>query len=89
MFAGETTEGLKALLAEMRENARAALKEARFHLLGEGMKGTGLDEAGRAAFLPLSLVEPYLKALKKVGDPLCEVAQINPLYRLWRLMRAR
>ncbi|WP_158007721.1 hypothetical protein [Methyloceanibacter marginalis] len=53
------------------------------------MTGTGLDEAGRTAFLPLCLVEPYLAALAKVRDPLRQVASINPLYRLWRLMRSR
>jgi phytoene synthase len=89
IFAGETSEGLEALLAEMREDARTALKEAQFHLFGEGMTGTGLDEAGRAAFLPLSLVEPYLRALATVRDPLRQVAYINPLYRLWRLLRSR
>jgi phytoene/squalene synthetase len=89
IFAGETSPGLEALLAEMRDEAREALREARFHLFGEGMQGTGLDERGRVAFLPLSLVEPYLDALAKVGDPMHEIARINPLTRLWRLMRAR
>lgn len=89
LFRGEMTAGLKTLLAEMRAEALGALKEARFHLVGAGMTGTGLDEAGRAAFLPLCLVEPYLAALAKVPDPLRQVARINPLYRLWRLMRAR
>ena len=89
IFAGETGPGLETLLAEMRGQAREALKEAEFHLFGAGMKGTGLDEAGRAVFLALSLVEPYLGALEKVRDPLREVATINPLYRLWRLARSR
>lgn len=89
VFAGETTAGLRTLLAEMRDDAREALKEAQVHLFGEGMTGTGLDAAGRAAFLPLSLVEPYLAALEKIGDPLREVVRINPLYRLWRLIRSR
>lgn len=89
LFAGRSTPGLRALLAEMREEARAALQDARFNLLGEGMKGTGLDEAGRTAYLPLALVEPYLHALARVKDPLRDVARINPLYRLWRLIRAR
>jgi len=89
VFAGEMSPGLEVLLAEMRDKAREALREARFHLFGEGMQGTGLDERGRVAFLPLSLVEPYLAALAKVGDPLHEIARINPLTRLWRLMRAR
>ncbi|MEJ2518454.1 MAG: hypothetical protein P8Y82_10985 [Methyloceanibacter sp.] len=53
------------------------------------MKGTGLDAAGQTAYLPLALVEPYLKALAKVKDPLHDIAGINPLTRLWRLMRAR
>jgi hypothetical protein len=45
-----------------------------------------LDERSRAAFLPLRLVDPYLAALEKKGrDPLRKVADINPLYRLWRL----
>ena len=89
IFAGETSPGLAALLAEMRAQARQSLRDARFHLLGEGMTGTGLDAAGRTAFLPLCLVEPYLAALAKVRDPLHEIARINPLTRLWRLMRAR
>jgi len=89
IFAGRTTPGLVALLAEMREAARAALEYARFNLYGAGMKGTGLDEVGRTAFLPLALVEPYLDALAQVKDPLCNIARVNPLYRLWRLMRAR
>jgi 15-cis-phytoene synthase len=86
IFAGETSPGLEALLAEMRDEARGALREARFHLFGEGMAGCGLDERGRTAFLPLSLVEPYLAALAKVRDPLHEIAEINPLTRLWRMI---
>ena len=89
LFAGRSGPGLSGLLAGMREESRAALSEARFHLHGEGMKGTGLDEAGRTAFLPLALVEPYLNALAKVKDPLRDIARINPLSRLWYLMRAR
>ena len=89
IFAGKTTPGLLALLADMREQARTALKIARFHLYGEGMKGTGLDAAGQAAYLPLALVEPYLNALAAVKDPLHDIARINPLTRLWRLMRAK
>jgi len=86
IFAGETSPGLEALLVEMRDEARDALREARFHLFGEGMTGTGLDERGRTAFLPLSLVEPYLGALAKVRDPLREIAEISPLTRLWRMI---
>jgi hypothetical protein len=62
---------------------------AEFHLYGEGMTGTGINEPGRTAFLPLSLVEPYLTALAKLRDPLHEIVRINPLHRLWRLARSR
>jgi len=89
IFAGQTTPGLEALLGEMRAQARQALKDAQFDLFGAGMQGTGLDEAGRTAFLPLSLVEPYLNALAKVKDPLRDLARLNPVYRLWRLIRSR
>jgi phytoene synthase len=77
LLAGEGGEGLTELLAELRERARGALKSATQHL-GE------LPPGARPAFLPLALVEPYLSALQKV-DPLRQVAEINPLYRLWRL----
>lgn len=89
LFAGEPTPGLEALLNEMREEAKATLAEAQFDLFGAGMQGTGLDEAGRTAFLPLCLVPPYLAALAKVKNPLRDVVRLNPLRRLWTLMRAR
>ena len=47
-----------------------------------------LPREARKAFLPLALVDPYLTALQKV-DPLRQVAEINPLYRLWRLSTCR
>ncbi|WP_083239527.1 phytoene/squalene synthase family protein [Methyloceanibacter superfactus] len=89
IFSGETGPGIEALLAEMREHARESLRVAEFHLYGEGMTGTGINEAGRTAFLPLSLVEPYLAVLAKTADPLHEIVRINPLHRLWRLARSR
>ena len=83
VLSGKTDRGLTALLAEFRESAASALVEAR-------SKVATLGEPARAAFLPLSLVEPYLAALAREGrDPLHEVADINPLYRLWRLARRR
>ena len=81
ILAGETSDGLAALLAEMRERARGALHDAQDHI-------GGIDAAGRAAFLPLSLVEPYLASLEKVRDPFRQIAAINPLSRLWRLARS-
>jgi phytoene synthase len=77
LLAGESSEGLTGLLADLRERARGALKSARQHV-------AELPPAARPAFLPLALVDPYLSALQTV-DPLRQVADINPLTRLWRL----
>jgi phytoene synthase len=83
VLAGKTSEGLLALLAECRDEARRALAKAR----GEVTK---LDPESRIAFLPLCLVDPYLAALaSERRDPLREIADINPLYRLWRMARWR
>lgn len=79
VLAGETSEGLLTLLAELRRRARDALDQALGHV-------AKLKAPGRTAFLPLCLVDPYLTALEKSGrDPLKEIAEINPLYRLWRM----
>jgi phytoene synthase len=77
LLAGEASEGLTELLADLRETARGALRSARQHV-------AELPPAARPAFLPLALVDPYLSALAKV-DPLHQVADINPLTRFWRL----
>ena len=81
VLAGQASKGLAEVLAEFRETARVALKSARAHV-------TALPREARKVFLPLALVEPYLSALRKV-DPLRQVAEINPLYRLWRLSTCR
>ena len=79
ILAGKTSEGLLRLLAELREKARKALDEAKAPI-------AELDASGRRVFLPLCLVDPYLAALEKSGrDPLREIADIKPLYRLWRM----
>lgn len=76
LLAGKTSDGLTDLLAELRRQARGALDQALDHL-------ATLPPGARGAFLPLALVAPYLAALE-TGDPLRRVAEINPLYRLWR-----
>ncbi|MEX2166296.1 MAG: phytoene/squalene synthase family protein [Methyloceanibacter sp.] len=81
ILAGETSEGLEQVLGELRQKAQAALDEAMRHL-------AEFDAPTRTAFRPLSLVEPYLAALAKSGrDPLHQIAEINPLTRLWRMAR--
>ncbi len=83
VLAGQTEPGLRVVLEDLRGQARAALDDARRHV-------AKLDRRAQAAFLPLSLVEPYLAALERPGrDPLREIADINPLNRLWRLARWR
>jgi phytoene synthase len=79
VLAGEMTEGLVALLAELRGIVRDKFTEALRHV-------RHLGPEGRIAFLPLCLVEPYLSALaRKDHAALRQVAGINPLYRLWRM----
>jgi phytoene synthase len=76
---GRTETGLLDLLVELRGTAGTALEEAQRHI-------AKLDRRSKVAFLPLSLVEPYLAALERKGhDPLREVIDIKPLHRLWRL----
>ena len=77
LLAGEASEALTEVSADLRETARSALRSATQHV-------RELPPAARPAFLPLALVDPYLLALKKV-DALHQVADINPLTRLWRL----
>jgi phytoene synthase len=82
VLAGTITQGLQEALAELRATARKALGEAERQV-------AELDAPARTAFVPLSLVDPYLAALEKEErDPLRDIAEINPLYRLWRLARA-
>jgi phytoene synthase len=79
VLAGEMTKDLVALLAELRGIVRDKLAEALRHV-------RHLGPEGRAAFLPLCLVEPYLSALAcEDHAALRQVAGINPLYRLWRM----
>jgi phytoene synthase len=83
VLVGTRSQGLDEALAELRASAREALREARSQI-------AKLDPPARSAFNPLSLVDPYLGALEKSGrDSLREIADINPLYRLWRMARWR
>jgi phytoene synthase len=69
---------MQGLHAEVLRN----LEAARQHV-------ANLPRPMRVAFLPLALVEPYLRALEKPGqNPLRDLAEIAPLQRIWRIGRA-
>ncbi len=78
---GSDNEDLRATLREMRRRASQALANFRREV-------AALPRRLRPAFLPVALVDPYLKRLA-AGDhhPLREIVQINPLKRyglIWR-----
>ncbi len=79
---GETTPELKAALAELRAHVR--------HHLGRIRSMVSAIPAHVApAFLPLSLVEPFLLKMEKPGhDPLKMPIEISQLRRQWILWRA-
>ena len=81
VFQGETTSQLKAVLREMRDHARHHLKRVR----GEA---SNVPESCGNAFLPLVLVEPYLKRLEKEAlDPLKQIVELSQLKAQWLLWR--
>jgi phytoene synthase len=82
LLAGETGPGVPGLLAGLHRECRAALVTSRQHV-------ANLPREIRAAFLPLALVEPYLRALERPGrDPLRGAADIVPLVRVCRIVVA-
>jgi phytoene synthase len=71
-----------ALTASLCAEARKALATSREQV-------ANLPRQVRPAFLPLALVEPYLRALERPGrDVLRSVAEIAPLTRVWRIAAA-
>jgi phytoene synthase len=78
----EAQSAARTLIADLAQEARDALREAR--------AAAGGNDRIVPALLPLALIEPYLQALESPGhDPLSELADISPLARVWRLWRAR
>ena len=79
VFRGETTPELQAVLAEMRGHVRHHLGRVR-------QVAKDVPEACQSAFLPLVLVEPFLKKLEQDSlDPLKQVAELSQLRRQWIL----
>jgi phytoene synthase len=82
IYRGETSESFGAALADLRGVASRALQQFR-------AKAADLDPAAWPAFLPLTLVKPYLRAMAAPDfDPLHTVVAISPLRRFWRIWRA-
>jgi len=82
LYAGKPSAALAAALADFREEAGRELQQFR------DLRST-LDRAAWPAFLPLALVEPYLKAMAASSfEPLQTVATLNPLRQYWRIWRA-
>jgi phytoene synthase len=81
------------------EQARAAVREAVSGLADEararlaeirGLARAAPRQAALAAFLPLALIEPYLRALESPRhDPLAAHTDISPLVRVARLWLAK
>ncbi|WP_153769293.1 phytoene/squalene synthase family protein [Labrenzia sp. CE80] len=82
VFKGETTPELVAALTELRSHVR--------HHLGRVRASVSRIPANVApAFLPLALVEPFLKKMEAPGhDPLKTPVELSQLRRQWTLWRA-
>lgn len=82
VFRGETTPQLNAVLNELRGHVR--------HHLGRVRQAADSVPADcRIAFLPLVLVEPYLRKLETPDfDPLKQVSDMSQLRCQWLLWRA-
>ena len=79
IFAGRSSAGLNAALAEFRDVARGHLAEVRQSL-------TALPAEALAAFLPVALVAPSLRRLER--SDVFSPAEISPWRRQWLIWRA-
>jgi phytoene synthase len=79
VFAGRTSPGLNAALAELRNNARRHLAAAHEHMMG-------LPREALPAFLPIVLVRPSLDRLDRC-DAFAPI-DILPWRRQWLIWRA-
>jgi phytoene synthase len=82
LLAGRGDDRVRRLLADLHAQARGSLAAGRKHV-------ADLPRTVRTAFLPLALVESYLRALERPGrDVLREPATIAPLTRVGRIAAA-
>ncbi len=82
IYRGKTSASFGAALADLRGAANRALQQFR-------AVAPELDKSVWPAFLPLTLVKPYLRAMAVPDfNPLQMVPSINPMRRFWRIWRA-
>jgi phytoene synthase len=82
LLAGEGASKIASVLADLHADARASLAASRQHV-------ANLPRDMRPAFLPLALVETYLRALERPGRDVLRVpAEIAPLTRVYRIAMA-
>jgi phytoene synthase len=82
LLSGVGGSNVAEMLASLCTEARKALATSRKHV-------ADLPRPMRVAFLPLALVETYLRALERPGrDVLRSPAEIAPLTRVWRIAAA-
>jgi phytoene synthase len=79
IFAGRDTEGLRAVLAAMRQRARDHLE-----LLRAGI--STIDSRIAPAFYPVCLVEPYLNRMQRADyRPFATPVNLAPLAKFWHV----
>ena len=82
VYQGKSNAAFRAALSDLRGAANRALQQFR-------TLSPQLDAAVWPAFLPLSVVKPYLKAMAAPSfDPLHTIAMANPARQFWRMWRA-
>jgi phytoene synthase len=82
LLSGDGGSNVAGLLASLCGEARKALATSRKHV-------ADLPRPMQVAFLPLALVETYLRTLERPGrDALRAPAEIVPLTRVWRIAAA-
>ncbi len=82
LYQGKANASFGAALADLRGASNRALNQ--FQTLAHE-----IDPVVWPAFLPLTLVKPYLKAMAAPSfDPLQSVVALNPARRFWRIWRA-
>jgi phytoene synthase len=81
VLSGRFDAGLEVVIAELAHHVRRRLDEAR-------ARQADVPAAALPAFLPVSLVDLYLKKIVHRGfNPLKRVAEVSQLARQWRLWR--